>query len=378
MQMPAMEITTADARKRSPHWLILSILMLASAALTGPARACSTFCLQGEKEVLLAKNYDWSVGEGFLMVNPRGVAKAADASGSARGARWTSRFGSVTFNQFGEEFPNGGINEAGLVVEILWLDETRYPSPDSRPEVDCLQWIQYQLDTAATVDEVLASDKHIRIAADAPVHYMVADAEGRVATFELLGGRLVAHTGDSLPHPVLTNSTYSGSLRYLKRLGEQRPNFTDRSSLGRFAEASERVLDFHQNPPEDALAHAFTTLDRVAQGSYTQWRIVYELRARRVHFHTGDGRIKTLALQELDFSCSSPTLAVDLHLADPIPERGGDLLPHLRPYSQAQNEILVRDSFRRISFLASTPEEELRRIVHYPETTLCSTPSSPP
>jgi choloylglycine hydrolase len=26
---------------------------------------------------------------------------------------WTSRYGSITFNQYGREFPSGGINEKG-------------------------------------------------------------------------------------------------------------------------------------------------------------------------------------------------------------------------------------------------------------------------
>ena len=66
---------------------------------------------------------------------------------------WTSRFGSLTFNQYGREFPSGGINEKGLVVELMWLDDTRYPAPDGRGELPTLQWIQYQLDTAANVDD---------------------------------------------------------------------------------------------------------------------------------------------------------------------------------------------------------------------------------
>ena len=68
-------------------------------------------------------------------------------------ASWVSRYGSVTFNQYGREFPNGGMNEAGLVVELMWLDDTTYPATDGRPALDCLEWIQYQLDTAATLSD---------------------------------------------------------------------------------------------------------------------------------------------------------------------------------------------------------------------------------
>lgn len=47
--------------------------------------------------------------------------------------------------QYGRNFPTGGMNEAGLVIELMWLDGSRYPVPDARPAVDNLQWIQYNL-----------------------------------------------------------------------------------------------------------------------------------------------------------------------------------------------------------------------------------------
>jgi len=52
------------------------------------------------------------------------------------------------------EFPLGGMNEAGLIVETMVLEDTQYPSPDSRPEVETLQWVQYQLDNFSTIEAV--------------------------------------------------------------------------------------------------------------------------------------------------------------------------------------------------------------------------------
>ena len=53
-------------------------------------------------------------------MNRRGLKKTAFSTNS--GLQWVSRFGSLTFNQFGFEFPNGGINEAGLVIEHMMMD----------------------------------------------------------------------------------------------------------------------------------------------------------------------------------------------------------------------------------------------------------------
>ena len=51
----------------------------------------------------------------------------------------------------------------GLVASAMDLGLTAYPAPDARPAITPLQWIQYQLDTAATVADVIASDLELRI-----------------------------------------------------------------------------------------------------------------------------------------------------------------------------------------------------------------------
>src|SRR6185436_401188 len=151
--------------------------------------ACTTFCTRG----LFGRNYDFEIGDGIVVVNKRGMSKESNTPSPAK---WTSRFGSVTFNQFGRDNPTGGMNEKGLVVELMWLNETRYPDADARPELGTLEWIQYQLDTAATVSDVIASEEKVRIASTSvPLHFLVADAKGDVAAIEFLNGAMVVHRG---------------------------------------------------------------------------------------------------------------------------------------------------------------------------------------
>ena len=119
--------------------LIATLLVL---ALAVPGSACTTFCLRDGGRIVFGKNYDWSVGDGLLVVNKRGVARKADAESDPRPASWTSKYGSVTFNQYGRDFPSGGMNEKGLAIELMWLEGSRYPAADARPGVDNLQWIQ--------------------------------------------------------------------------------------------------------------------------------------------------------------------------------------------------------------------------------------------
>src|SRR5437868_6250551 len=125
--------------------------------------ACTTFFINKNGQLLFGRNYDWVSDAGIVCTNLKGLAKTSMKRSEGTTISWTSLYGSITFNQYGKEFPTGGMNEKGLVVELMWLDETKYPDPDKRPAVGVLQWIQYQLDNCATVDEVIETDKILRI-----------------------------------------------------------------------------------------------------------------------------------------------------------------------------------------------------------------------
>jgi choloylglycine hydrolase len=68
------------------------------------AVACTTFCLQNGTDLVFGKNYDWNVEDGLVFVNKRNVQKTA-MDGGDPAASWVSKYGSVTFNQFGREQP---------------------------------------------------------------------------------------------------------------------------------------------------------------------------------------------------------------------------------------------------------------------------------
>ena len=77
------------------------------------ASACTTFMLERGGDRVVGKSYDWHMGQGLVLVNKRGVAKQSlPAKPGDRPAQWLSRHASVTFNQYGREFPAGGMNDA--------------------------------------------------------------------------------------------------------------------------------------------------------------------------------------------------------------------------------------------------------------------------
>ena len=340
----------------------LAVLILAALPVP-PAGACTTFCLKHGPEAVFGKNYDWSVGDGLVMVNKRGVAKTAALPPQEKPASWVSRYGSVTFNQYGREFPNGGMNEAGLVVELMWLDETAYPAADGRPALGCLEWIQYQLDNFTTAAEVARNAGRLRISSEAKVHFLACDKSGGCAAVELIGGKPVVHTGASLPARALTNHSYEDSLRFRERTRGDAKARQGIGSLQRFARASARVEEYAGGDP---VRYAFDTLDGVAQGDYTRWSIVYDLRAGRVHWRTRENRrIRSVALSAFNFSCATPVKLLD------IGEGAGDVTRLFANYTPAANRKLVASSVHQTEFLAGMPEQEIAEAARHPETTSC-------
>ena len=345
------------------------VLLLAAAILAlqplPEAGACTTFCLKRGPQAVFGKNYDWSVGDGMVMVNKRAMAKTAALPPREKPAKWVSRYGSVTFNQYGREFPNGGMNEAGLVVELMWLDDTVYPAADGRPGLGCLEWIQYQLDNYATAAEVARNAGRLRISADAKVHYLACDKSGGCASVEFIGGKPVVHTGASLPARALANHTYEDSLRFRERNGGDAKALQGMGSLQRFARASERVEEYAARGG-DPIRYAFDTLDSVAQGAYTRWSIVYDLRAGRVYWRTRENRkIRSVTLAAFNFSCAAPVKLLDIKAG------AGDVARLFADYTPAANRGLVTSSVHQTEFLAGMPEEEIAEAARHPETTSC-------
>ena len=130
---------------------VLCYLLLTS-PLLGPTFACTSFCLDTPDGSFFAINLDLSFGEGLVFVNRRGIAKEGYLqSTTGETAKWTSRYGSVTFNAAGREFAWSGMNEAGLVVGSVELRASTLPQPDERAPVGVGYWVQYVLDNCGTV-----------------------------------------------------------------------------------------------------------------------------------------------------------------------------------------------------------------------------------
>ena len=333
---------------------------------------CTTFCIHTENELVFGKNYDWSISFGYVFVNKKNVEKIAFVS-KGTPAKWVSKYGSVTFNQFGREFPSGGMNEAGLVIELMWLEGTKFPEPDDRPVVGgILSWIQYQLDNSGTLEDVIASDKYIRITQNAvPVHYLVADKSGKCLSVEFLEGKMVYHTQETMPYSTLTNDTYERSLDNLKRydgFGGNEQIVNEKSSLGRFVTACSMVKSYKRVQGKSAVDYGFEILKTVDQGDYTKWSIVYDIKNANIYFKTNNNKkIKNISFSKLSFECGTEVKMLDMNS-----DFEGDINDKMTAYSYDINRKLIEDSYSNVDFLKEISTETKDKTAKYPEILKCS------
>jgi choloylglycine hydrolase len=356
----------------------VTLIALLAAALAAPELgACTSFFIGGQDGRLMAFSYDWPIEGGRILVNPRGVVKTALVGEGATAASWTAKFGSVTFNQYGREFPNGGMNRAGLAMHALWLDETAYPTTGG-PAIEALQWIQYCLDNYKSVGDVAASARTLTISSPASLHFFACDAHGSCAVIEFLNGAPVIRAADELPLPLLTNSTYAGSIAALDRSlgygGAVAP--ADQSpSLERFVQTASRLNTIRVGDPEAPLERAFTMLAEAGTSDDNQWRIVYDLRAKVVHFAVrGKPERGKLGLPALDFTCREGAAVQALDLGGAF---AADAAAALKPFRAEDNLELVRSTIARTEFLQPFPEERVAGMASYAYGLKCAAPPEP-
>ena len=353
--------------------LILFFLLCCSMS---PSLSCTSFHLSTGGHHFVGKNYDWIIGNGLVIVNKRGMQKEAfkgfdEIPGYP--ALWKSKYGSITFNQYGRELPMGGINEMGLVVEVMLLGQTKYPESDEGPSISPLQWVQFQLDTAATTFEVLSGIDNVRIYTDkrSPgFHFFICDPSGACAVIEFLGGKPVLYTGDQLPLHALANSTYQDSLRDYQKHVDSAEKV---SGTNRFTTAGYYIERWDNNRKISPIDGAMAILDKVAQGTFTKWQIVYDLNKPAIYFRTSSSRgVGRIELEDFDFSCAAPVKVFDLHYPSIT-----DVTKQFSNYTHQKNAAMIRNSFGKTIFLSDIAENEIDRLAAYPDGFSCTEKNVP-
>jgi penicillin V acylase-like amidase (Ntn superfamily) len=309
-----------------------SLLPLADAA------ACTRAVYIGQNDhVITARSMDWKVDVGTnLWVFPRGMQRSGEAGSNS--VEWTSKYGSVIATGY-DISTTDGMNERGLVTNLLWLVESEYPAYDgSTPGLTIAAWAQYVLDNFATVSEAVEAlrEEPFTVVTDAvpgeerlaTLHLSVSDASGDSAIFEYIDGELVIH--HSRDYQVMTNSpVFSEQLAlnsYWRDIGGTVMLPGTNRAADRFARASFYLGAVSKSEdPKTAIASAFSVIRNVSVPlgittpqepniSSTRWRTVSDQKNLLYFFESVmTPNIFWVDLKELDFSQESGTvLKLDL------------------------------------------------------------------
>lgn len=349
---------------------VLSLLLLPLWPASD-GRACTAFLLESGDARVIGKSYDFDFGNGMAVVNKAGMAKMnLPYNPNDKQAQWVSRYASLTFNQFGREMPCSGMNEKGLVVETLWLEGSQYPPPDDRPTLNELQWVQYQLDSFATVGEMVEHAEDNRLASVyAEVHYLACDAKGACAVFEFLNGKTVVRAGKKLKAKVLTNHTYSESAGFLKQhkgYGGKLKIPKSSSSLDRFVRTAWMLKKKAKKMKKDPFKTAFKILDSVRMGDFTKWNIVYDPVAGKASFRTlGHPDIRSVSLGDFDRSCKKPVRVLDMN-----GDESGDVHDKFAAYTTEANKKLSKEAWDGIS--GDFPPQAVQLVLAFPDSFTCT------
>lgn len=312
----------------------LTLGLLSSTA----AIACTRAVYLGpENTVLTGRSMDWvkTVGSN-IWVFPRGMQR--DGAAGPNSIKWQSQYGSIVTSFF-DAASVDGINEKGLVINVLYLVESVYPTPtknDKRKPMSIAAWGQYVLDNFSTVNQAvteLSKEPFYIIAIKTPDgypgngHLAISDPSGDSAIFEYVDGKLVIH--HDRKYQIMTNSpTFDKQLAidaYWQGIGGE----TFLPGTSRAADRFVRATYFTGNLPQTAdpimsLAGIFSVMRNVSAPfgvgdpsrpniSATLWRSVSDQKSLVYYFEsTTSPDIFWIEAKDIDFGAKdSSKLAID-------------------------------------------------------------------
>lgn len=304
----------------------IACIMVAAAAVTGKSDACTRAVYLGPDNMIVkGRTMDWKEDpQSNIYFFPRGMERRGGKTDNT--VKWTSVYGSVVTAGYDIGVCDG-MNEKGLVANLLFLAESDYHRPDDkRPVMGLSIWTQYVLDNFATVDEAVEvlgkevfriDDPDLPNGAKSTLHLSISDPTGNSAIFEYINGNLVIHHGRDCQ--VMTNSPTYDKQQTLDDYWEQIGGLvmlpgTNRAS-DRFVRASFYIKALPQTADyRQAVAGVFSVMRNVSVPlgisipsqpniASTRWRTVADQKNRVYYFEsTLSPDIFWIDLNALDFS----------------------------------------------------------------------------
>ena len=315
--------------------LFITTLLIAG-MLTTYTQACTRVVYLGKNGmVVTGRTMDWKEDlKSNIYVFPRGIERAGADKGNT--IHWKSKYGSVITAGY-DIGTSDGMNEKGLVANLLYLAESDYYRPnDTRPVMGISIWTQYVLDNFATVDEAVKELSKETFRIDAPdmpngarstLHLAISDASGNSAIFEYIKGKLIIHEGKE--YQVMTNSpSYEQQItlnNYWKQIGGLVMLPGTNRAVDRFVRASFYINVIPQTDNQrEAVAGVFSVIRNVSVPlgisvpaqpniSSTRWRTVADQKNKVYFFEsTMTPNVFWINMKDLDFSAGAPIKKLNL------------------------------------------------------------------
>lgn len=322
--------------RRIQKWGIALAAITAGTQLN-TTEACTRVVYQGkDNTVLTARSMDWKEDtRSNLWIFPRGMKRNGEIGKNP--LEWTSKYGSVVASAY-DICSTDGMNEKGLVANLLWLAESEYPQWDGKkPGLSIAAWVQYILDNFATVDEAVSyvAKGTFEVVSDmmpdgtrmATLHLSISDADGDNAIFEYIGGELKIHHDKS--YQVMTNSPVFDQQLALNDYWKNIGGTTFLPGTNRAADRFVRASFYINAIPKvadtrTAVASVFSVIRNTSVPlgittpnepniSSTRWRTVSDQKNKVYFFEsTIQPNVFWVNLQDVDFSEKAPVKMLDL------------------------------------------------------------------
>lgn len=304
---------------------------------SGPTQACTRVVYKGpDSTILTARSMDWKEdSRSNLWIFPRGMERSGEIAKNP--LQWTSKYGSVITSAY-DISSTDGMNEMGLVANLLWLSESEYPAWNGeKPGLSVAAWVQYILDNFATVSEAVADMESGRydVVSDmmpdgsrmATLHLSISDTMGDNAVFEYVGGKLVIYHDPS--YQVMTNSPIFEQQLALNEYWKTIGGTTFLPGTNRAADRFVRASFYAHAIPQttdtiEAITGIFSVIRNCSvplgistpdqpQISSTRWRTVSDQKNKIYFFaSTTHPNIFWVEFKDIDFSKDAPVKMLDL------------------------------------------------------------------
>ncbi len=291
----------------SKRTALSAFLLVVTATTLVPVHleASSAIALRGETRQVVAWSHDIPGDSAMVLLNRRGLVKRAMVAEGVEPVSWVAGYGSVTVSAFGPDFPFAGVNQAGLVVVAVPLENAGYVPRGRNAEIGPLQWVQYALDSFENVRQVIYSAEQYRIHGPVGYHFLTCDARGACAVVEPVDGEIVSRAEDRLPLAILTTRSFEDAIDYLNvslGYGGRAERSGEDPVLERFVRSVEMVNEARSSrtatPREDALR-----ILRETEGDDGDLRLAFDPAERTAWIEAGAGPWP-VAVLDFDLSCA--------------------------------------------------------------------------